>query len=202
MDSAEGDGRHLRREHNRELVLQALGELFAEGDYTPTSRRIADRAGLSLRSLVRYFDDFDDLVRSAIARQEAQAAGLAGIGCGPDDPTPVKVRAAVEARARLYEAVAPAARAGRVCAHRQPLVAGELQRTRRLLRRQLSQLFAPELELGGPGVLPAIDVLLSFESWDLLRSAQRLSRAAAVEALVAALGTLLGAGAPDRLVPG
>ncbi len=189
------DGRRLRREHNRELVLQALSDLFAEGHYTPTSRQIAERAGLSLRSLVRYFDDFDDLIRSAIGRQERQAIGLVSIDSTPRDAAAVKIRALVEARVRLYEAIAPAARAGRVCAHRQPLVAEELQRNRRHLRRQVAQLLAPELETSAPGVLAAVDVLLSFESWDLMRGPQRLSRASTVEALVASLGALLGAGA-------
>jgi AcrR family transcriptional regulator len=189
---AQVDGRRLRREHNRDLVLDALAKLFAEGQYTPTSREIADRAGLSLRSLVRYFDDFDDLIRSAIARAERQALTLVEVDCEPGEPTAVKVRAVAECRVRLFETVAPAARAGRVVAHRQPLVAQEMQRTRRYLRRQLTQLFAPEMARTGPAVLPAMDVLLSFESWELMRGAQRLSRTATVEAMIAALSALVG----------
>ncbi len=189
---AEADGRRLRREHNRELVLRALAELFAEGRYTPTSRQIADRAGLSLRSLVRYFDDFDDLIRSTIERQERQALALVDVDCRPDESSAIKVRAVVEARVRLYEAIAPAARAGRVCAHRQPLVAEELQRNRRFFHRQLAGIFAPELDRAGAGILPALDVVLSFESWDLMRGAQRLSRRATTDALVAAAEALLG----------
>ena len=197
----EADGRRLRREHNRELVLQALAELFAEGRYTPTSRQIADRAGLSLRSLVRYFDDFDDLIRSAIERQERQALALVDIDCRPDEATEVKVRSVVEARVRLYEAIAPAARAGRVCAHRQPVVADELQRNRRFFRRQLTGIFAPELDRVGAGLLPALDVLLSFESWDLMRGAQRMSRSATVDAMITAVGVLLGADAGRGAAP-
>lgn len=185
------DGRRLRREQNREAVLDALSELFAEGQYTPTSRQIADRAGLSLRSLVRYFDDFDDLVGSAIARQERQARPLMELTVTAGAPTAEKVRAVVDSRVRLWETIGAAARAGRVCAHRQPVVADGIARSRRHFRRQLSQLFAPELERTGGQVLAAADVLLSFESYELLRSAQRLSRAATVSTLVAALESLL-----------
>lgn len=185
------DGRRLRREQNREAVLEALGELFAEGRYTPTSRQIAERAGLSLRSLVRYFDHFDDLVVSAIARQEQRALPLMDLPVTAGDPTPAKVQAVVEARVHMWDAIGATARAGRVCAHRQPLVASRIAASRRALRRQLSRLFAPELERAGAHALAAMDVLLSFESYDLLRSAQRLSGASTVATLTASLESLL-----------
>src|SRR5438128_1011303 len=71
--SAEVDGRRLRREQNREAVLDALVELFAEGLYQPSANDIAERAGISPRSLFRYFDDIDDLNRATIERQLAAA---------------------------------------------------------------------------------------------------------------------------------
>ena len=45
--SATVDGRRLRREQNREAVIDALVELFEEGSYTPSSGEIAERAGIS-----------------------------------------------------------------------------------------------------------------------------------------------------------
>ena len=62
------DGRRLRREQNREAVIDALVALFEEGSYTPSSNEIAERAGISPRSLFRYFDDVDDLNRTAVER--------------------------------------------------------------------------------------------------------------------------------------
>lgn len=185
------DGRHLRRDQNRAAVLDALSGLFAEGEYSPTSRQIAERAGLSLRSVARYFDDFDDLIRSAIKRIEGQALELARVPMGPELPTADKIDAIVATRVRLFETVTPAARAGRVCAHRQPVVAEELARTRGFLRRQLSELFAPELERTGSDLLAALDILLSFESYDLMRTAQGLSRPATVAALTSGVRMLL-----------
>ena len=43
----EVDGRRLRREQNRESVIDALIELFGEGVYQPSSADIAERAGIS-----------------------------------------------------------------------------------------------------------------------------------------------------------
>jgi AcrR family transcriptional regulator len=51
------DGRRLRRHHNREAVIDALPGLFDNGIYRPSAAEIAERAGLSPRSLFRYVDD-------------------------------------------------------------------------------------------------------------------------------------------------
>src|SRR5580692_8817356 len=91
------DGRRLRREQNREAVLSAMGELFAEGLYQPNVNEIAERAGLSPRSLFRYFDDVDDLHRATIEGQLAAARPLLDLAVEPRDPTEVKVRGLVTA---------------------------------------------------------------------------------------------------------
>ena len=53
----ETDGRRLRRALNREAVVDALLSLYDEGNLRPGTDRIAERAGISPRSLFRYFDD-------------------------------------------------------------------------------------------------------------------------------------------------
>src|SRR5580698_4366782 len=101
------DGRRLRREQNREAVIDALLALFREGDYQPGTARIAARAGLSPRSLFRYFDDVDDLHRAAAARQIRLARPLLDLPVTPDQPTAVKAAAVARARARLFEETGP-----------------------------------------------------------------------------------------------
>jgi AcrR family transcriptional regulator len=193
--TTEVDGRRVRREQNRAAVLDALADLYREGVYAPSAAEIAERAGLSSRSLFRYFDDVDDLNRATIDTQLTRARPLLDVGAVPEDPTATKVERLVEARLRLYEAIAPAARAARICAWRHPVMAGQVAASRSYLRHQLERLFAPELEaLGphrGPAALAAMDALCSFESTELLRQDQRLSRARAADALVQALGCLL-----------
>jgi AcrR family transcriptional regulator len=158
--------------------------------YQPNSADIAQRAGISPRSLFRYFDDVDDLHRAAIERQLADAAPLLKLGASPEDPTAAKVDCLVEARARLFEAIAPAARAGRASAHRHPVVAAQVHESRAYLRNQVKRLFAPELRHDA-ALLPALDALSSFEAYELLRFDQGLSRARATAALTTALMKLL-----------
>lgn len=189
----EADGRRLRREQNREAVLDALAELFDEGVYEPSTNEIAGRAGLSPRSLFRYFEDVDDLHHSVIDRALAGARSLLDVGVLPDADTRTKIEHLVDARVRLFEATAPAARAARACAHRHPEVASQLHGARSYLRHQVAKLFAPELSHRGRTLLPAIDVLCSFETYQLLREDQGLSRAKTTSTLVLALGALLDA---------
>ena len=188
--AADVDGRRLRRQQNREAVVDALVELFAEGSYTPSSAEIAERAGLSPRSLFRYFDDMDDVSRAAIERQLAEARPLFTVDAEPGDPTAHKIERIVRSRLRLFESIAPGARAGRACAHNRPVVAEQLHEARTFFRAQIRSLFAPELR-GRSHLLPAIDVLLSFEARDLLCVEQGLSTAKATTTLVAALTALL-----------
>ncbi|MCU1374206.1 MAG: putative TetR family transcriptional regulator, partial [Actinomycetia bacterium] len=116
-DTAEElDGRRRRRERNREAVLDALVELYRDGNYQPGADEIAARAGISPRSLFRYFDDIDDLTRSAIDRALAGARPLLELGVGADAPTRTKVEHLVAARANLFDATGPAGRAARACA--------------------------------------------------------------------------------------
>jgi AcrR family transcriptional regulator len=194
--AAAADGRHLRREQNREAVIDALLALFAAGNYQPSSAEIATRAGLSPRSLFRYFDDVDDLHRAAAARQILLALPLLELDTCPQDPTAVKIERVAHARARLFEHIGPAARALRVSAHRHDVLATELDLNRSFRRDQLRQVFAPELAAATSTVLPAIDVLCSFECYELLRHDQGLSRTDAVGTLIAALTALL-IGQPD-----
>lgn len=185
------DGRRLRREQNRDAVLEAMAALFEEGHYQPTTAEIAERAGLSLRSLFRYFDDVNDLNHAAIERQLAKARPLLDVGVGSDAPTTEKIRHLVAARVRLHEATRSAARATRASAHRSDVVATQLHDGRSFLRHQIERLFAAELAGPRAVLLPTIDALCTFETYELLRHDHGLSKAKATAALVAALTTLI-----------
>ena len=185
------DGRRLRREQNRDAVVDALVGWFEDGVYEPSSAQIAERAGLSPRSLFRYFDDVDDLNRAAIAQQLATARPLLDPRVGPDDPLRLRVERLVDARIRLYDAITPGARAARITAHRHPLVAKQVADSRAYLRDQIRLLFRRELAGDRAALLPALDALCSFETFELLRADQKLSRAKVAAALTRALITLL-----------
>ncbi len=190
------DGRRRRRELNREAVIDALLTFFRVGNYNPTCSEIATRAGLSERSLFRYFDDVADLHWAAADREFTAELSLVVSAATAQDLTEVKIERMVRARAALWERTGPAARALGANVHRHAKLAVELDRYRDSLRGQLRELFAPELAARGTAVLPAIEILCSHHSWDRLRHGQGLSAEAAAAALIATLRALL-AGQPD-----
>lgn len=196
----EADGRRLRRERNRLAVVDALLTLYRRGNLRPSSAEIAEEAGLSPRSLFRYFDDVDDLCRAAVARQQHEAGPLLDVEAGPEDTFEDRVATLVTQRLRLFAAIAPAATVSRLAAPFQPALAEELRTSRAFFRRQLRHLFGPELRTLAPEAadtaLAAADVLCSFEAYQLLRDAQGLSTARAATVLRSALTALFTAPVP------
>jgi AcrR family transcriptional regulator len=194
-DRAPADGRTQRRDRNRDAVVGALLDLYREGDLAPAAETIAARAGISVRSLFRYFDDVDALVRTAIARQQEHLAPLFAIDAPPELPLAERVERFVAGRVRLVEAMGEVGRVARALATRQPLVLAELARIRGTLRRQLAAVFAPELDALPAGeraaALAAADVATSWEAFDLMRNDHGLSRDDTVDAMGAALRRLL-----------
>jgi AcrR family transcriptional regulator len=178
---------------NREAVVEALLDLYREGNLSPNAEQIAARSGLSPRSLFRYFDDVDDLIRAAIHRQQTKALPLVMIEATPESPFEAKVAALVEQRFRLYDAVGNAATVARLRAPFSPVLDDTLRVNRDFLRSQMANLFAPELaEMeGSAAVLAAADVVTSFESRHLLLDDQGLTPAQAKAVMAGALSALL-----------
>ncbi len=191
------DGRHARRDRNRLAVVDAMLSLYASGNLDPSSDEIAERAGLSPRSLFRYFDDLDDLVRVAISRQYERLQPVTKLDLSTTDPIAERIARLVAQRIRLFDRIGSVGIVSRVRAPFQPLIANELALSRSILRRQLEQLFAPELAELSPtsaaGAIATIDVLTSYESLHLMRDDQQLTHSQITAALNDAVSRLLGA---------
>lgn len=189
--AAPADGRTARRDRNREAVLDAVLDLFADGALTPVPAEVAERSGVSLRSVYRYFDDMDALVRAAIARNLGRMGPFFDLPDPGVGPLVGRVERTVTARLRLYDGISPMARAAVARAPQNPIIAERLAETRLLLRRQVEEMFAPELaERSGADagdVVAAVDVLLELEAIDHLRRHRHLSEADARRVLVRAV---------------
>jgi AcrR family transcriptional regulator len=175
------DRRRERRERNRDAVVEAMLSLYRDGRFAPSSDEIAERAAVSPRSLFRYFDDLDDLVRAAIDRQLERVRPTLAVEIDVDQPLEVRVDRLVAQRLAMFDAMSSVGVVARLRAPFQPLIADELTAIRALLRRQVEALFQPELGLLGKdrahNLLAAADVVCSFESAQLLRFDHGLSRA-------------------------
>jgi len=196
------DGRRRRRVQNRLAVVDALLDLYQDGNLRPGTDEIAERAGLSPRSLFRYFDDVDDLARAAVARQQERALPLVPVGVNADAPLRDRAKGLVEQRFRLFEVVGQSAKVWRIRSPFQPVLAEELAQTRAFLRSQLLDLFGPELErMSGrkaASVVAAADVMTSFESYQLLLDDQGFAMEEAMAVMVESLVALFGSSVRAR----
>lgn len=189
------DGRRLRRDGNREMVVDALLDLYAEGCLRPSAAEVAARAGCSPRSLFRYFADLDDLCRAAVQRQLDRARPLFELDVAPAAPLADRIEAVVRQRLELFGTVAPAATVIRLRAPFLTSLAVELRRNRAMLRHQLGQVFAAELgamaDPDAAATLAALDVVCSFESVHLLREDQGLDLESAAATMARAVAAVL-----------
>lgn len=194
-DDTERDGRTARRERNREAVVTALLGLYREGVLMPSADEIATRAGVSARSLFRYFADVDDLASAAVARQAEHLLPLLELELDPEAPLDERIDAFVAIRIRLLEGMGEVGRVARFRASTQPIVAEGLARVREALRDQVAVTLGPALadrpDDERRSLLAAADVLCSWEAHDLMRRDQRLDAPATAAAMGLALRRLL-----------
>lgn len=189
------DGRTARRDRNREAVLDAVLELFREDAVYPGPAEVATRSGVSLRSVYRYFEDMETLVRAAMTRHLDRLQPLFVIENPGAGPLVDRVDQLVDQRLRLYDAVAPMMRAAVLRVRSNDLIRERLEENRRGLRHQIAEVFAPELGELTAGVsrevVAALDVLLEFESMEHLRRERSMAEPAARQVLVRAVKSML-----------
>ena len=189
------DGRTKRSLRTRAAVVDAVLELVKEGDLRPTAPRIAERAGVSLRSVFQHFNDLGALHAAVAARQLEEVTGLTQ----PIDvglPLSDRVLEFVSQRAAVLEAVTPIRRAS-LMNPLSPEGHDGYERMRSLSRDEVARVFAAELGAMADGVacevLEAIDVACSWQTWEGLRQYQRLPIAVAQQVVVRIITALLTA---------
>lgn len=167
------DGRTLRRTRNRSAVIAALLEIIREGNLRPGASEIADRAGVSHRSIFRYFDDLDDLVRTAIdsAFQEAgPMADIPSIGSGSLDE---RIACLVDARLALFESVDGTMQLARMRAPSIPSIDEGIAEIAALFKTQIAEHFSQELadvdEDDRDRLVDGVLVLTSYDSFAIHR---------------------------------
>ena len=193
FDSDRVDGRRLRRTRNRSAVIRALLAIIREGDLQPGAAEIADRAGVSHRSIFRYFDDLDDLVRTAIDHAFAEAdpmKAIPNIGIGALDE---RIDAFVDARIALFEHVDGTMQLARMRAPKIPSINEGVAAIAEVFRGQIADHFAPELDVVAEDERPLlVDGILTLASYESFSSHLRVLHSD-VPRIRAAWGCALGA---------
>jgi AcrR family transcriptional regulator len=171
--TVQADGRSLRRDRNRDAVIHAMLDLIREGDFNPATADIADRAGVSHRSVFRYFDDLGDLAREAIYIEFTKALQLGAVVDVGEGSLEERIERLIEARIRVYGDTFEVSRMARFRAGSIPEVDFALSEISGLERREIARHFRPELadmdDHVHDRILDTIVVLTDFPPYDTMR---------------------------------
>lgn len=172
-EDAPVDGRTARAQRTREAIVEACVALVEAGDIRPTAPRIAEQAGVSVRSVFQHFDDLETLFAMV---SERAVTGLAALVTPVDADLPLddRIEQFVSQRVDLLEALTPIRRAADVHAPFSPGIRERLQLGHDYFRGELARVFARELDGLAPEkreqVVDLLDITTTWSTWDVLRT--------------------------------
>ena len=180
-DTDKMDGRRARGLRTRDAIISALLDLIAGGDIAPTAQRIADRAGVSVRSVYQHFADVEGLYADAAERTYEWVRETAK---DVDTSTPLvrRIDAFVEARSAVLESLLPFHRSVRLMEPSSERVRTYRAAIEKWDKDRVAKTFSPELRaMEGTrrsATLASVDALASADTWDHLRRNGQSARAA------------------------
>jgi len=189
------DGRRLRSERTRRLIVEAYMALVRENRQMPTAVQIAERAGYSVRSIFERFPDLDALRLAATDYAIAEGRAQGGLR-DLDADRATRVKSQVETRGQGCERWLPL---WRVLSANLSESSEELRERIRLVRQlvtmRLEFMFKPELSTLSEGerrkTLLALEAITDYESWGRMRELHGLSFEQACAVWISAIDGLL-----------
>lgn len=187
------DGRTARTERTKDAVVEALLSLIQEGDLRPSAQRIAERTGVSLRTIFHHYQDMESLFAATAEAQFQRLLAMMRVipRSGPLDG---RMSAFVAERARLLEAISPVRRSALLSEPFSDELHARLTWARARARIEIERVFALELNRGGSDgkeLLHALTAAASWSSWEALRSHQGLTAQQARRVMTRTISALL-----------
>ena len=190
MTQANVDGRLERRKASRKKIVNCTRKLIIEGYAEPTAEQVAERAGLTTRTLFRHFPDMQSLYLEVITEGRELAFAVM------DEPFPTGssaelLRTIVARRARVYEHLLPLQISRTLLLHRSDQAQSDTRNDVIRRRKRLREIL-PGQVTADPLLFEAIDGVLGIVFWMSLRRDQKLSAQRAEEVMLHAVLRLTG----------
>ena len=166
------DGRVQRSERSREAIVQAMLDLIGEGIASPTAQQVALRADVGVRTVFRHFSDMDTLFSKMNERLTDEVDALF-VGDVQTGSLAERIDRLIDHRLQIFERLAPYLRSSAIQRARSSFLESQHDRNIRTFRQDLRR-WLPELESAPAEMVEGLEMLLSFEAFDRLRSDQRL----------------------------
>jgi TetR/AcrR family transcriptional regulator of autoinduction and epiphytic fitness len=139
------DGRTVRAERTREALVEGVLALLDEGRLRPTAAEIAERAGVSERSVFQHFSDREALLE-AVAREQYERVMPTIRPVDASLELSERIDEFVAQRCTLFERAAGVWRAAVLMEPESEVVAGWLTSVRRAGAAEVERVFRRELE--------------------------------------------------------
>lgn len=195
----DGDQVRTRRRRNPEQTRKAIiGGLLAavhDGEFEPTTKSIAERAGVSERSIFVHFPTRNDLLVAAVELQSEEVeAAIARVD--PALPLADRIAAVVRQSGRIFALQREPRLVGLLESPAVPALDARMRLADKRIREGLATVFAAELDLaeGREELLDLIDATAGWAYRHHLMDRRRLSERAASKAIGRALRALLEGG--------
>ncbi|MDP6980100.1 MAG: TetR/AcrR family transcriptional regulator [Myxococcota bacterium] len=173
QDTSNADGRTLRSERSRRKIVDALFELVGEGHLMPTAKQVAERADLGIRTVFRHFADMDTLFEEMHLRLRRDVIDATRIEI-PDGTSRERLEALVALRCELFEKISPWWNATEAQRSRSAFLTEVHESDTPRLRNHLFN-WLPEFRALPSAITDALEMVLSPEAWNRLRTEQKLS---------------------------
>ena len=167
------DGRRERGRSSYRRIVEAMMELIVEGDLSPSAARVAEEAGIGLRTVCRHFDDMDALY-AEITRTITERVMPTVLAPYPDQPWRANIGELVRRRVEVFETTLPFRLAANIKRYQSPFLMGQYSRVVMLERELIVRLLPASVRTDRIGV-EALCAALSFHTWRTLRHDQSLS---------------------------
>ena len=166
------DGRRERSRSSRARIVAAMLELVGKGDVSPSAARVAEVAGVGLRSVFRHFDDMDALYREMGETIEASVLPIV-LEVPSGDTWKARMLQIADRRAKVFETILPYRISANLKRFQSKFLMQDYRRMLRLESTNVDAQLPPSVRADRAGA-QGIDVILSFQTWRLLRHDQEL----------------------------
>lgn len=183
------DGRRLRSDRSRQLIIESMLELIKQGNLVPTAQQVADHANVGIRSVFRHFEDMESIFETANELCHKEYRGLF-IGGDRSGNLEERILHATECHANAYETISNMILSGAARRWNSEVLHKSYLDYQHQLRRDLDE-WLPELKTISENKRQAVDSIASFEMWHRLRNIQALSKSASIEIIVEMLRALM-----------
>jgi len=183
------DGRRLRSNRSRQLIIESMLELIKQGNLVPTAQQVADHANVGIRSVFRHFEDMESIFETASELCHTEYRGLF-IGGDRSGSLQERILHATECHANAYETMSNMILSGSARQWNSEVLQKSYIAYQHQLRRDLDE-WLPELESLTESKRQAVDGIASFKMWHRLRNIQSLDKTDSIKIIVEMLKALI-----------